>query len=146
MVVRQLEPDADYVRYAFGRPTERQLYFYAAGQEGDPVTLGDSPGPVVRHSRIQVPGHPEFDAFVLGLAGFEWVVAPVPLATLTGPLLLRPRKLRWATPLGFYDVPLSWDGEPRFSWSVDQLPSDLKPRLAVVRSTQDVKVTNEEGR
>jgi hypothetical protein len=146
MVVRQLTPDTDYVRYAFGRATDRLLYFYAADQQGDAVTIDDPSGPVVQHGRIEAPGHPEFDAFLLTLSGFAWVVSPVPLSRTTGPMLLRPRTLRWSTPLGFYDVSLSWDGEPSFSWSVDQLPPGLTPRLAVVRPAEDVTVRGADER
>jgi hypothetical protein len=145
MVVRNQTPATDYVRYAFGRRTDMQLYFYAASQAGDRVSFNDSSEPVIHHGRLRVPRFPDFDAFLLSISGLGWAVAPVPMSTTTGPLLLRPKVLRWPTDLGPYDIRLSWDGEPPHERSVNDLPAGTPPDLAVVRQETDVQVTEPES-
>jgi hypothetical protein len=144
MVVRGMAPDPDYVRYAFGQTTDKKLYFYAAQQTGESVKFTNPAEPVVHHGRLHLREMPEFDAFVIGLSGFEWAVGPVPLARTTGPMLDRPRGLHWPTPLGPYRINLAWDNEPTYDLSVDSMPKNIEPDLRVVRPDETLRVNEPE--
>jgi hypothetical protein len=68
-------PHPDFVRYAFGQPTERRIYFLFAGRVGDAPPIGDTRNMPLRVFSTE-PGGPE--AFRVTFEGWDIVVSTFP--------------------------------------------------------------------
>jgi hypothetical protein len=79
MVAHGMVPNPAYVRYAFGRPPDKAIYFYFAGGLGDPLRLADGRDPVLSWRQLFSDDQPDLDAFLISLAGFPIAVATTPI-------------------------------------------------------------------
>jgi len=112
MVAHGMAPDPAYVRYAFGRPPNKAIYFYFAGGLGDPLRLADGREPVVSWSQLLSDDQPDLDAFLISLAGFPMAVATTPIRRNTSQMIDRILAVEWPTPLGLFRVVFDWTGDP----------------------------------
>jgi hypothetical protein len=112
MVAACATPDADYVRYAFGRPTKRRLGFFVAAALGDYLRFADARDPVVRYQQLLQPDTEGFDGFIISIGGLPIVGSNFGVARNGRPMIDRIRELIQPTPLGPYVIEFDWGGEP----------------------------------
>lgn len=114
MVAAAQTPNADYVRYAFGKPTRRHLCFYIAAALGDHLRFADSRDPVVRYQQLLQPETEEYDGFLISIGGLPIIGSNVGVARNGRAMIDRVRQLLQPTPLGQYAIEFDWSGEPEW--------------------------------
>jgi len=112
MIVLGMKPDPAYIRYAFLHPPGKPIYFYLAGGLGDTLRLADGRDPVVSWQQLLSDDQPDFDGFLISLAGFPVAVATAPIRRNGLQMIDRIRVVEWPTSLGLFRIVFDWSGEP----------------------------------
>ena len=112
MVANGLEPDRDYIRYAFVRPVSKPIYFQLDAACGVSLKLASSEEPPITWAQYLTDDQ-SFDGFKISLAGFPSFGSKVPI-NRNGQLMLdRISALVFPTPLGPFRIFFDWAGEPQ---------------------------------
>lgn len=112
MVVQGLTPHPAFIRYAFLKPLPTAVHFYFAGGLGDTLRLADGRDPVVGWRALVSDDDPDFDGFLLSLAGFQMAASTAPIRRNGEEMLERIRAIEQPTPLGPFRIVFEWAGEP----------------------------------
>ncbi len=112
MVAAGRTPSAEFVRYAFGRPTERRIYFYFPVAKGENVRFGDSRDPVVGYRQAVQDDTPDYDGCEIWLSGFPMTASIARMLRNGQPMIDRLVLIRQPSPLGEFRISLDWSSEP----------------------------------
>ena len=112
MIVQGLTPHLAFIHYAFLRPLPTAVNFYFVGGLGDTLRLADGRDPVVGWRALISDDNPEFDGFLLSLAGFQMAVSTAPIHRNGKPMIDRIRQIEQPTPLGSFRIVFDWAHEP----------------------------------
>ena len=107
-----MSPDPAYVRYAFAHSPEKPIYLYFASGLGEPLRLADGRDPMVSWCQLLSDDQPDFDGFLILLAGFPMAVTTAPIRRNGLKMIDRIRAVEWPTSLGPFRIVFDWRGEP----------------------------------
>jgi hypothetical protein len=114
MIAAGLSPAADFVKYAFGRPTERPIYFLFAVALGDTVRFGHSQEPVVGYTQLLQDDTPGYDGCVIRLSGLPMIISNARVIRNNQQMIDRLRMITQPSALGDFRICLDWRGEPAY--------------------------------
>jgi hypothetical protein len=104
-------PELSYVQYAFGKHSEKKIFFYFPAEVGENRLLGNE-----HYTYISSPtGNniiPAYD-FAVIFSGIIILVTTSEIHEFKVKLIDRLRCLQYPTPLGMYKIIIDWSNEPQ---------------------------------